>query len=248
MWPSPEIKKINDEHRDNNKILASPPASHLGEIHWHILRASTQMHSQTTVKKPAGPTGKFVQYEQTEFGKEVGRDEINWWVFKKEANLEELGEQTEQALAATQVLKNAAAALKEHRPETYEELLGILQYESASSLLSILVELQGFWSDASTPRREIRKRLQACGIRRASTSGLLTKKSRHIDPKNSDEQDRFGFRALPLIARGVPSARVQPWRTEQQACRTSIRSFRLGFHRSPMLCSARVWQGQHGQV
>jgi hypothetical protein len=42
------------------------------------------MHSQTTLTKPAGPTGKFVQYEQTEFGKEVGRDEINWWVFKKE--------------------------------------------------------------------------------------------------------------------------------------------------------------------
>jgi hypothetical protein len=118
---------MNDEHKDHDKVLASPPASHLGEIHWHILRASTQMHSQTTVKKPAGPTGKFVQYEQTEFGKEVGRDEINWWVFKKEANLDELREQTERALAATQVLKNTADALKEHRPETYEELLGILR-------------------------------------------------------------------------------------------------------------------------
>jgi hypothetical protein len=96
---------MNDEHKDHNKVLASPPASHLAEIHLHILRASTFMHSQTTVKKLAGPTGKFVQYEQTEFGKEVGRDEINWWVFKKEANLDELRKQTERALAATQVLK-----------------------------------------------------------------------------------------------------------------------------------------------
>ena len=58
----------------------------------HILRASTLMHfmhSQTMAKKPAGSTGEFAQYEQTAFGKEVGRDEINWWVFKKEANLDE---------------------------------------------------------------------------------------------------------------------------------------------------------------
>jgi hypothetical protein len=85
------------------------------------------MHSQTTLKKPAGPTGKFVQHEQTEFGEEVGRDEINWWVFKKETNLDELRQQTERALNAAQTLKKAAHMLKESRPETYENLLAILR-------------------------------------------------------------------------------------------------------------------------
>ena len=47
------------------------------------------MHSQA-LRKKAGEIGRFVQYEQTEFGREVGRDEINWWVFKKERNLDEL--------------------------------------------------------------------------------------------------------------------------------------------------------------
>jgi hypothetical protein len=85
------------------------------------------MHSQTTLTKPAGPTGKFVQYEQTDFGKEVGRDEINWWVFKKEANLNELRQQTERALDAAQTLKKTTDALKDNRPETYEDLLAILR-------------------------------------------------------------------------------------------------------------------------
>ncbi len=80
-----------------------------------------------TLRKKAGETGRFVQYEQTEFGREVGRDEINWWVFKKGPNLDELRQQTEKALGAAQTLKKAAEALKESRPETYEELLAILR-------------------------------------------------------------------------------------------------------------------------
>ena len=60
---------MNDEHKVHHKVLASPPVSQLGQTQWHMLRASTPMHSQTTVTKPAGPNGKFARYEQTEFGK-----------------------------------------------------------------------------------------------------------------------------------------------------------------------------------
>jgi hypothetical protein len=116
---------MRDDRKEGHEILASPPASKLGEMHWHILRASTLMNSQTLWQK-AGETGRFVQYEQTEFGREVGRDEINWWVFKKEPNLDELRQQTEKALDAAQTLKKAAEVLKESRPETYEDLLAIL--------------------------------------------------------------------------------------------------------------------------
>jgi hypothetical protein len=68
---------MRDERKEGYEILASPAASKLGEVHWHILRASTLMHS-LTLRQKAGETGRFVQYEQTEFGREVGRDEINW--------------------------------------------------------------------------------------------------------------------------------------------------------------------------
>jgi hypothetical protein len=61
------------------------------------------------------------------FGIEVGRDEINWCVFKKEPDLDELRQQTEKALGAAQTLKKAAKGLKESRPETYEDLLAILR-------------------------------------------------------------------------------------------------------------------------
>lgn len=116
---------MRDGRKEGHEILASPPTSRLGEMHWHILRASTLMHSET-LRKKAGETGRFVQYERTEFGREVGRDEINWWVFKKEPNLDELRLQTEKALGAAQTLKKAAEALKETGPETYPDLLAIL--------------------------------------------------------------------------------------------------------------------------
>jgi hypothetical protein len=117
---------MRDERKEGHDTFDSPPASKLGEIHWRILRASTLMHSET-LRKKAGETGRFVQYEQTDFGREIGRDEINWWVFKKEPNLDELRQQTEKALGAAQTLKKAAEALKESRPEAYQDLLAVLR-------------------------------------------------------------------------------------------------------------------------
>lgn len=43
---------MNDEHKDHNKVLASPPASHLGKIHWHILRDSTFIAFTDDAKVP----------------------------------------------------------------------------------------------------------------------------------------------------------------------------------------------------
>ena len=80
---------MSEKPKEGHEIFVSSPAPKLGAVRWQILRASTQMHSQTTLKKPAGPTGKIVPYEQTEFGKEVGKDEINQWVFKKKTNQEQ---------------------------------------------------------------------------------------------------------------------------------------------------------------
>jgi hypothetical protein len=51
-------------------------------------------------------------YQDTDFGKEVGMDEIHWWIFKKEPDVDELGARTEEALTAGQTLQIAAVKLK----------------------------------------------------------------------------------------------------------------------------------------
>jgi hypothetical protein len=50
---------------------------------------------------------EFGHGEPTELGKEVGRDEINWWVTKKETQLEDLRRKTEEVLQGVQDIKKA---------------------------------------------------------------------------------------------------------------------------------------------
>jgi hypothetical protein len=68
-----------------------------------------------------------MQQEYTDFGKEVGRDEINWWVFKRERDIEELRKQTTLALEAVQKLKQASELLTRKRTEAYSKLLEMLR-------------------------------------------------------------------------------------------------------------------------
>lgn len=63
---------------------------------------------------------------RTEFGKEVGHDEIHWWVFDKEQELELLHQRTEEALRATQTLKEESGKLIYKETSTYEELISTL--------------------------------------------------------------------------------------------------------------------------
>jgi hypothetical protein len=69
----------------------------------------------------------FSTQEDTEFGEEVGSDEIHWWVFKKETDVEELLAKTERTLESVQTLKNASSKLKSKEPESYRELLVTLK-------------------------------------------------------------------------------------------------------------------------
>jgi hypothetical protein len=72
---------------------------------------------------PAEKESGFTTCGGTEFGKHVGRDEINWWIVENETNLDELSAITDEALNAAQVLKTDAAKLKNREPESYEVLL-----------------------------------------------------------------------------------------------------------------------------
>src|SRR5271157_5257619 len=110
---------------NENESVFSPPTLVLGEVHWHLLRASQLMYEKTVVKSKG--TGFVVHEGYTEFGREVGRDEINWWVFKKERNIEELREQTSRALDAAQKLKKDSETLTTKNPETHADLLATLR-------------------------------------------------------------------------------------------------------------------------
>src|SRR5215470_1510521 len=72
----------------SHDALFSPAVFVLGKIHWALLRASSLMNARRyrDVQRHEG----FHTQQWTDFGKEVGADEINWWVFKKETQIDEL--------------------------------------------------------------------------------------------------------------------------------------------------------------
>jgi hypothetical protein len=63
----------------------------------------------------------------SEFDEEVGGDEIRWWVFKKETDLDALQRRVEGALAAAQVLKEHALQLRKVSPDSYDKLIEVLK-------------------------------------------------------------------------------------------------------------------------
>lgn len=106
--------------------LFSPATLRLGEIHWHVLRAANLMHTRRYKERKTGGDG-FAKLERTDFGKEVGGDEINWWVFKRETDVRELGARTHVALESAQLLKQASVGLRNQIPESYVDLLSTLR-------------------------------------------------------------------------------------------------------------------------
>jgi hypothetical protein len=135
-----EIMPAKRDDRDDP--LCCPATLKLGEIHWCILRAANLMHEKTTIQKKLG-LAIFIQSEVTSFGREVGRDEINWWVSKREKDIDGLKEHTEQALKAAQTLKEAADALRRNKPEAYEELLAMLR-EFAEGHIAAIDQLHAY--------------------------------------------------------------------------------------------------------
>jgi len=101
-------------------ILFSETTIKLGGIHWALLTSRDAMDSKRwkVVKAAIGSS-----HEETEFGKEVGRDEIHWWIFEKETDVDELLDKTEETLKAVQTLKQASTKLKSRQPECYKALL-----------------------------------------------------------------------------------------------------------------------------
>src|ERR1041385_1325925 len=90
-------------------VLFSDATIKLGEIHWTLLKSANFMDSKRW-KVIEGTIG--CSHEYTEFGEEVGLDEIHWWVFKKEADVAELLAKTQRTLESAQTLKKELGMMK----------------------------------------------------------------------------------------------------------------------------------------
>lgn len=108
----------------NRGVLFSEAALNLGEIHWTILKSEKAMDARRWRKIS---TGRFYTREDTDFGKEIGMDEIHWWIFEKETDADELLRRSQQALGGAQSLKTASLKLKAAEPKSYQELLASLR-------------------------------------------------------------------------------------------------------------------------
>ncbi len=85
----------------------------LGEIHSILLNAYREFDRQCH-------NGKRVL---SELGQEVNNDEISWWVFRREADVNELRTKTKEALELAQKLKKDSVLLKKTSLESYEQLV-----------------------------------------------------------------------------------------------------------------------------
>jgi len=87
-------------------------------------------------------TGTGQQRTPTNFGKEVGGDEMHWWVFRKEDQVDELQRRTEEVLQSVQGLKVASGKLKTNPPNKYDKLISTLNQfcESHSSEIDDLYD------------------------------------------------------------------------------------------------------------
>lgn len=94
----------------------------LGQVLWYLLKADYE------ISKRRGWSPKEVgENNINAFSKEVGRDEIYWWVFKKENNVDLLADRTAALLPFAQQLKESSKRLAENPPEEYDELLSLLR-------------------------------------------------------------------------------------------------------------------------
>jgi hypothetical protein len=91
-----------------------------------LLRAATLLEKTGYTFTETHPP--FGSYEPTALRKEIGKDEIHWWLIRREPNMEILRAKTKSTLDAVQKVKKAADGLANRQiPTSYEDLLRILR-------------------------------------------------------------------------------------------------------------------------
>jgi len=115
-----------EDEINHHGMLFSGASWEIGEIHWYIQKADTEMTRRCFVRREG--EHRSVKIDRTPFGDEVGTDEINWWVFKRETEIEELKKRTEKTLSSAQKLKEDSFMLKEKdTPKSYLDLIEVIR-------------------------------------------------------------------------------------------------------------------------
>ena len=125
-----------------NSILTGT-TSMLGQLHWYLLKSSKVMSDERErVWEEISNGFRAERYELTDLGREVGRDEIDWWVNRKERNTPELCERSDEALDAAQKLRTNAIALRGFEPISYDNLIAKFRgfAESHRAEIAVLYE------------------------------------------------------------------------------------------------------------
>ena len=110
---------------DEHKRLFTDTGLKLGKSLWYLLTASQEMQRKKFIEK-LDHQGLGMPWKLTEFGKEVGKDEIYWWVYKKENDIDELNCRVKKALISLQILKDSANILDSSDIKTYAKLITTL--------------------------------------------------------------------------------------------------------------------------
>jgi hypothetical protein len=132
--------------------IVTDATSMLGELHWYLLRSSKLMSDERSRVWDELSYGiKIERREPTDFGREVGRDEIDWWINRKEQDIPELRERSEQAKASAQTLRTNAILLRGFEPACYDDLLAKFKgfVESYRPEITVLYEYV-VWLDSKS--------------------------------------------------------------------------------------------------
>jgi len=112
-----------------HEILYSGNSLMMGRIHWHILKANSELERRSK-KIPQSGEGRdhfnfhSAKVSLTDFGKEVLGKEIHWWIYKQETDFEDLKSKTESTLRKVQKLKEDAQELeRSFITSDYKELI-----------------------------------------------------------------------------------------------------------------------------
>ena len=123
--------------------IVTDTTSMLAELHWYLLKSSKLMSDERDrVMEVFSCEVKIERRESTDFGREVGQDEIDWWINRKEQDTPELRERSERAMAAAQTLRTKAIALRGCEPVSYDALMAKFKgfVESCRAEITVLYE------------------------------------------------------------------------------------------------------------
>lgn len=102
-----------EEEIEHHDLLMLDPALKLGRINFIIQRSSAEIYNKSWIKKTNLWHGVEVNDGKlTDFGNEINFDEIHWWIFRKETNIDELFERTQNTLNSILKIKRDSDILK----------------------------------------------------------------------------------------------------------------------------------------